>query len=1243
MGVVYEAFDRERGEPVALKTLLNFSPAALYRFKQEFRTLADVQHPNLVRLHELVVAQGDQVFFTMELIGGTDFLTHVQRPDARRDSQPAPPAVSHSMTRPGDATLARPGSAAGESAASPQGLPVGSPADFDRLRRALRQLVEGVMALHGAGKLHRDIKPSNILVAGDGRVVILDFGVSTELSRVVDENLSEAHEMVGTARYMAPEQALSEAPTPASDWYSVGVVLYEALVGNTPFGGSAIDVLTLKTMHDPVPPADCVEDVPPDLDALCRALLNRDADKRPTGAEILRHLGGTHSVRPVHSLLPAAGPERATALVGRERQLAAMREGFEQVLAGRSVTLRVSGASGMGKSAAVSHFVDGLVENGEAVVLRGRAYERESVPYKAVDGVIDALSRYLCHLEEEGETIELPDDIGALARVFPVLRRVASVGRLAEADVTDPNLVRRRAFIALRELFGTLSARRPLVVYIDDVQWGDADSAALLLELVRPPGAPAAFFVMTQRDEEAQVSSFLKEMRERWPEAAQVRDVAVGPLDPEEAQRLALALLDSCDEMATRTARAAARESRGSPFLVEELVRSNASIVDRPDGDTLGTLTLGQMVAQRLGRLTGEARLLLEVLAVGGRPLPVSVIAEASETGRGVEKAIAAARARRFVRTTLRDGHEIVEMSHDRFRETIVEQLSESKMREHHGRLARALEASPGADAEAVSRHLLGAGDTARAAHYAERAAEGAISKLAFDQAARLLRMALETAPGSPDERRRLGARLAEVLEWSGLAEEAARVYLAAAEQAPPLQRLDLERAAAAQLVAAGRIDEGAAAFRGVLAGVGRAVPSSPLGILFGVVVYRLASVLLLRSGLRDERDLRQDDKVRLDAMQGVARALTLVDPLSAMYVKARYLVDALRSGSRFHIMRAATAEAGTLASGGKHESRRERALFSIAKRLAEESGDEEGLGVYEVAHGISQYLRGRWRASIELLDRAFVRLVALRRWQANASVYRVYALTALGDLPEVRSRTERLLADAEQRGDLYTAVNLRASHPMAAWLAADDVQGARRHLGGALANWSKSRFFVQNWQCMLWETEAHLYSNEGADAWQRLARDEGQLRRSLLLRVQLIRSLTLFALGRSAVASLEGLREPERGARLKQARRAQDRLQRERMPWTDALEAMLDASVAMASGETPAAEHALRRAIELADAVEMALHAAAARHSLGSLSGGEAGAKLVKDAEEAMTARGVHVPARYARMLVPGGVRPHE
>src|SRR5258708_3875594 len=172
---------------------------------------------------------------------------------------------------------------------------------------------------------------------------------------------------------------MGEPPTPASDLYSVGVMLYEALVGAPPFVGSAVDVITMKCLMAPQPPGACAHGVPADLEELCMALLQRDPSMRPKGPEILSRLGASRSVT-----APPVALDMASAFIGREDELRALGEAFETARSGRQVTVRVSGASGMGKSTIVHHFLDELARNSRALVLRGRAYERESIPYKAV-------------------------------------------------------------------------------------------------------------------------------------------------------------------------------------------------------------------------------------------------------------------------------------------------------------------------------------------------------------------------------------------------------------------------------------------------------------------------------------------------------------------------------------------------------------------------------------------------------------------------------------------------------------------------------------------------------------------------------------------------------------------------------------------------------------------------------------------------------------------------------------------
>ena len=126
------------------------------------------------------------------------------------------------------------------------------------MRPALRQLAEGVHALHEMGKLHRDIKPSNVLVTDEGRVVLLDFGLVEDINPELHETL-----LAGTPDYMSPEQGAQSKISKASDWYSVGVMLYQALTGRLPFRGKFFEVMTQKQTREPIQ----AREINPDISA----------------------------------------------------------------------------------------------------------------------------------------------------------------------------------------------------------------------------------------------------------------------------------------------------------------------------------------------------------------------------------------------------------------------------------------------------------------------------------------------------------------------------------------------------------------------------------------------------------------------------------------------------------------------------------------------------------------------------------------------------------------------------------------------------------------------------------------------------------------------------------------------------------------------------------------------------------------------------------------------------------------
>ena len=476
MGVVYEADDLERGQKVALKTISNPDVEKIYQLKREFRALADLSHPNLVALYDLVVA-ADSCFFTMELLDGVDLLAYlwgrkVNDPDEIITSTPTVPLAPAARPPPTEPVRE-------SGIIITQSAPQATPCDLGRLRLVLPQLARGLHALHSAGKIHRDVKPSNIQVTSDGRAVLLDFGLVAELER----RQSGDGMIVGTVAYMAPEQCAGDVQlTAAADWYALGVVVFQALTGRLPFEGVPARVLFEKQTEPAPRPSLLVQHIPRDLDDLCADLLERDPADRPTGAQLLRRLGVAETDRIVSPLLSVS---REGGFTGREGELAMLDDALAPLVKRRASVVLVRAPSGMGKTSLVTRFLERLrATHPNAVLLRGRCLDREDVPYKAIDHLIDELSDWwLAQAPKEAQAL-LPRDAYLLPTLFPVLDRVPAIADAPRTRiVADPQARRTHAFNALRETLQRLGDRHTVVLFLDDMQWVDRDTTALLADL----------------------------------------------------------------------------------------------------------------------------------------------------------------------------------------------------------------------------------------------------------------------------------------------------------------------------------------------------------------------------------------------------------------------------------------------------------------------------------------------------------------------------------------------------------------------------------------------------------------------------------------------------------------------------------------------------------------------------------------------------------------------------------------
>jgi len=1066
--------------------------------------------------------------------------------------------------------------------------------------------------------------------------VLLDFGLAVDTAK----DRSTAMNMCGTPAYMAPEQAMSGPVGPEADWYSVGVLLYEALTGAVPFEGSPLEVLMKKQSHTPDPARALVPDVPVDLDALCAALLQFDPKARPTAARIQRALGGAGTT----ASTSRASIAEQTLFVGRTTELDALGKAFRDSREGTSVSVLVEGESGVGKSCLVRHFVTTLsAEQPDLVVLAGRCYEREAVPYKALDGVVDALAHILVRDPGSLAARVLPTRPGPLAQVFPVLRRVDAFANATRrpALVADPVDLRNRAFAGLREMLARLAAVRPCVVVIDDLQWADADSLALLAEIMRPPEEPPLLLVATVRAGSPDASTATLHsagLQLGVALAGRARSIVMARMPEEDARTLTTRLLEREAPAVASFAEEIVREAGGHPLFIDALVRHSAIA-----GAATASMRLEDALWARVASLAPGPQHVMRILAVAGAPVIQEVLASAVSGDKAeIERHVSLLRVAHLASITGARATDTIEPYHDRVRAAVLANITGDDRTACHRALAMALEQAPRRETEALARHWRGAGDTAQAATYAALAADEAAGALAFDRAIALYEIAIDLGSRASVERSALFEKLGNALAHAGRGERAAAAYGDAARGAQAARSLDLQRRGADQLLRSGHVDEGLAAIGRVLAAFGLALPRSPLSALLSFLAYR---VYLRLRGLgfraRDASEIAATELTRVDVCWSLAFGLAFADPLRGAAFQARNLVLALRSGERYRIARALASEAAFAAVEGRRAIRRTEALLERAHALAMDIGNPHAVGLAHSASGFADFQFGRFKRALEHLERAKVILAEVPGaiWELDTlAFFSTAALVQLGEIGRVVRETPKAVREARQRGDLYAAVNLRIDLANLAWLAVDGAEAALAQIDEAMSEWSNRGFHLEHYYELIARTNALVYSGRGREAYAHITARWTALRRSLIpFKVQSVRIFSLHARARSAIAATEkGGADHE--TLLRDAAIAARRIERERMGYATPWAKLLRAGIAMAGKEST--EHAvslLREAISGFDAADMALYAAASRRCLGALLGADEGRDLVRAADAWMTSESIKNPARMTAMLAPG------
>lgn len=753
-GTVYRARDSVLGRDVAIKMLEAglLDDEGRDRLLREARAAAALNHPHIVAIYDSGAEQG-RPFLVMELVTGGNL----------RESG----ALS-----------------------------------LDELRDVALQLCDALGHAHAHGIVHRDLKPENVMIADGPSAKLTDLGIAFTRQGT---RLTSDGSILGTAAYLAPEQALGIEVDGRADLYALGVMLYERVAGRLPF--QADDPLAVISQHlyaPVVPPRTYRADLPPALEGVILRLLAKSPDARfANAAEAAEALRAASLAAPAEGTVP--GGERMLVLdqlargrlIGRRRELEELRELWVRAHRGQGRLALVSGEPGVGKTRLANELIVYAQLNG-ATVLRGSSYEYEATtPYLPF---LEALRGWVRAQDAATLRARLGDSAAELSRFAPEIE--SKIGPFAKAEPLSPQEERIRLFDHVARFFRSLAGGGGLLLFFDDLHWADHGTLALLHYLLRNLREAPWLALATYREVELGRDHALANVLVDWNRERLATRVTLGRFGSSETAAL-LATMFGQETVSEDFAKAVHRETEGNPFFIEEVVKAlieqGQIYRDRNQWQrqNVEDLTIPQSiksaVGRRLERLSTACADVLHVAAALGKTFAFTDLAGAIEGGENVAlDALDEACAAQLLRP---EPDERFAFTHDKIREVLYEEQNPIRRRRLHARIGVALEKLHARDLEPhaadLAYHFSEGGELEKGLEFSLRAAGRAVKVFATEEAILHLSRARECADSlsRPEAARDIDERLGDLLRLRGEFAEALKAYERALATGPEREK----------------------------------------------------------------------------------------------------------------------------------------------------------------------------------------------------------------------------------------------------------------------------------------------------------------------------------------------------------------------------------------------------------------------------------------------------------------------